>query len=149
MSRQRKHTGLEEETRRPQKTPDPQDPAAENPGSPEEVKSFKTSNTWQSSTRSSNKLHRTVTVWYPSLQDGERHKPHHHADGSQQVAPHVQSLIVDLEEAEHVTTPRQTHRTVPRQDERLPEQRGDMRVSHGGGEGGEEVVQQREKCEVQ
>lgn len=60
------------------------------------------------------------------------------------MAPHVQSLVVDLKEAEEVTTQRQAHGTVPRQDEPLPEQRGDVHVSDGGGEGGEEAIQQKE-----
>lgn len=65
------------------------------------------------------------------------------------MAPHVQSLVVDLEEAEDVTAPRQAHRAVPGPDEPLPKQRRDVCVSHGGGEGGEEAVQQGGRGEAQ
>lgn len=77
---------------------------------------------------------RTGTVQYPSLQDGKDREPHHHADSGQQVAPHVQRLVVDLKQTEDVGTPRLAYDTVPRLDEPFPEQRGDVHVSHGGGQ---------------
>lgn len=78
-----------------------------------------------------------VTVRYPSLQDGERGEPGRHAGGGQQVAPHAQGVVVNLEEAEDVETPRQAGATVPRQDETPPQHRGDVHVPDGGGEEGE------------
>lgn len=76
----------------------------------------------------------TGTVQYPSLHDGEDHEPRHHTDGGQQVAPHVQRLVVDLKQTEDIGTPRLAHDPVPRQDEPFPEQRGDVHISHGGGQ---------------
>lgn len=65
------------------------------------------------------------------------------------MAPHIQRLIVDLEQAEGVTPPRHARGTVSRQDEALPKQRGNIHVSDGRGVGWEEAVQQREEVKTE
>lgn len=81
---------------------------------------------------------------YPSLQDSECGEPQHQAYCSQQVAPHVQCFIVDLEQTEDVTRPWQAHGAIPPNDEPLPEQRGDVHITDSRGKGGEEALHQWE-----
>ena len=58
------------------------------------------------------------------------------------MAPHVDCFVVHLQEAKEVVTPGQARRPVPRQNVRLPEQRRDRSVWHGGGEGGEKMCEE-------
>lgn len=81
--------------------------------------------------------------YYPSLQDRKHHEPDHHTDGGQQVAPHVNRLIVNLEQAEEVTAPPLADGTISRHNVGLPKQRGHLCVSHCGREGGQQTIQHR------
>lgn len=88
-------------------------------------------------------LHKKV-LKYPSTHHSKHREPQGNADSGQQVAPHVDCLIVYLEEAEEVEAPGMAHGPVARQDVGLTEEKGDLSVSDGvgkrrqrGEEGGE------------